>query len=97
MEPAAAFRVRDHERPGLEVRINFGMLTGREATRAEIDHLAHALRRLAPTAVSARPLSSSVPWQRPAITCTVNRPRKSGASVNERETERSAPRASETA
>jgi hypothetical protein len=49
MEPAAAFRVREHERPGLEVRVNFGMLTGREATRTEIDHLAHALRRLAPS------------------------------------------------
>ena len=49
MEPAAAFRVREHERPGLEVRVTFGMLTGREATRAEIDHLAHALRGLAPS------------------------------------------------
>jgi hypothetical protein len=49
MEPATAFRVREHERPGLEVRVNFGMLTGREATRTEIDHLAHALRRLAPS------------------------------------------------
>jgi hypothetical protein len=49
MEPAVAFRVREHERPGLEVRVNFGMLTGREATRAEIDHLAHALRGLAPS------------------------------------------------
>jgi hypothetical protein len=49
MEPAAAFRVREHDRPGLEVRVNFGMLTGREATRAEIDHLAHALRRFAPS------------------------------------------------
>jgi hypothetical protein len=49
MEPAVAFRVREHERPGLEVRVNFGMLTGREATRAEIDHLAHALRGFAPS------------------------------------------------
>lgn len=47
MDPAVAFRVREHERPGLEVRVNFGMLTGREATRAEIDHLAQALRGFA--------------------------------------------------
>jgi hypothetical protein len=49
MEPTVAFRVREQERPGLEVRVNFGMLTGREATRAEIDHLAHALRGFAPS------------------------------------------------
>jgi hypothetical protein len=49
MEPTVAFRVREHERPGLEVRVNFGMLTGREATRAEIDHLAHALHGFSPS------------------------------------------------
>jgi hypothetical protein len=49
MEPTVAFRVREQERAGLEVRVNFGMLTGREATRAEIDHLAHALRGFAPS------------------------------------------------
>jgi hypothetical protein len=49
MEPAIAFRVREHERPGLEVRINFGLLTGRDVTPAEIDHLARALRPLADT------------------------------------------------
>ncbi|HLX21112.1 MAG TPA: hypothetical protein VKR23_13260 [Gaiellaceae bacterium] len=48
MEPAVAFRVREHEPPGLEVRINFGLMTGREVTRAEIDDLAHALRGFAP-------------------------------------------------
>jgi len=47
-EPAIAFRVAEHERPGLEVRVNFGMLTGRTATQAEIDDLAHALKSLAP-------------------------------------------------
>lgn len=50
MEPMVAFRVREHDRaPVLEVRVNFGMLTGREATRAEIDDLAHGLRGLAPS------------------------------------------------
>ena len=50
MEPMVAFRVREHDRaPALEVRVNFGMLTGREATRAEIDDLAHALRGFAPS------------------------------------------------
>lgn len=41
--PIVAFATRDPQRPGLEVRINFGMLTGREATAAEIDELAEAL------------------------------------------------------
>jgi hypothetical protein len=49
MDPAVAFRVRDPEHPRLEVRVNFGMLTGREATRTEIDHLAQALRGFAPS------------------------------------------------
>jgi citrate lyase gamma subunit len=50
MEPMVAFRVREHDRaPALVVRVNFGMLTSREATRAEIDDLAHALRELAPS------------------------------------------------
>lgn len=38
-----AFAVPEPESPGLEVRVNFGMLTGREATAAEIDELAHRL------------------------------------------------------
>jgi hypothetical protein len=46
IQPPIAFRVREHERPGLEVRVNFGLLTGREATPAEIDDLAHELRRI---------------------------------------------------
>jgi hypothetical protein len=44
MEPAIAFRVRDHERPALEVRVNFGVYAARNATPAEIDDLAHELR-----------------------------------------------------
>jgi hypothetical protein len=38
-----AFCVREHDDPALEVRVNFGMFAGREATRAEIDDLASAL------------------------------------------------------
>ena len=41
--PLVAFTTRDAEQPGLEVRINFGMLAGRPATAAEIDDLAAAL------------------------------------------------------
>jgi hypothetical protein len=47
MEPAVAFRVREHERPALVVRVNFGVLTGRQVTPAEIDDLARALRDFA--------------------------------------------------
>jgi hypothetical protein len=47
MDPAVAFRVREHERPDLAVRVNFGVLTGRSVTAAEIDDLAHVLRDLA--------------------------------------------------
>ena len=38
-----AFAVHEHEPPGLEVRVNFGMFAGREATPAEIDDLAEQL------------------------------------------------------
>jgi hypothetical protein len=38
-----AFAVHEHEPPALEVRINFGMFAGREATPAEIDELATQL------------------------------------------------------
>jgi hypothetical protein len=31
------------EPPGLEIRVNFGVFAGREATPAELDELAHAL------------------------------------------------------
>jgi hypothetical protein len=35
-----AFAVHGHTQPALEVRVNFGMFAGREATPAEIDALA---------------------------------------------------------
>ena len=38
-----AFAVDRHEPPGIEIRINFGVFAGREATPAELDELAHAL------------------------------------------------------
>jgi hypothetical protein len=41
--PALAFAVHEHEPPALEVRVNFGMYAGREATPAEIDELAASL------------------------------------------------------
>jgi hypothetical protein len=43
-EPAIAFATRTFEPPGLEIRVNFGVFAGREATPAEIDDLAAALR-----------------------------------------------------
>jgi hypothetical protein len=45
MEPVLAFRVHAHEGPALEVRVNFGVFAGRNATAAEIDDLARMLRR----------------------------------------------------
>ena len=42
-EPSIAFRVQDHARPALEVRVNFGVFAGRNATQAEIDDLARSL------------------------------------------------------
>jgi hypothetical protein len=42
-EPAIAFATRTHEPPALEIRVNFGMFAGREATPAEIDDLAAQL------------------------------------------------------
>jgi hypothetical protein len=44
MEQALAFRVQEHERPAVEVRVNFGLFSGRNATQAEIDDLARLLR-----------------------------------------------------
>ena len=41
--PALAFAVHEHEPPALEVRVNFGVYAGREATPAEIDDLAATL------------------------------------------------------
>ena len=43
MRDAIAFRVFDHEPPALEVRVNFGVFAGRNATQAEIDDLAGVL------------------------------------------------------
>jgi hypothetical protein len=42
-EPAIAFATRTFEPPALEIRVNFGLFAGREATPAEIDSLASAL------------------------------------------------------
>jgi hypothetical protein len=42
-EPRIAFATRTYEPPGLEIRINFGMFAGREATPAEIDELGKEL------------------------------------------------------
>jgi hypothetical protein len=42
-EPAIAFATRTFEPPALEIRVNFGMFAGREATPAEIDELAAEL------------------------------------------------------
>jgi hypothetical protein len=43
MNALLAFPVRTPETPGLEVRVNFGMFAGREATPAEIQELGAAL------------------------------------------------------
>jgi hypothetical protein len=47
-EPAISLFVREHDDPGIEVRVNFGVFAGRHATPAEIDELAAALRELVP-------------------------------------------------
>lgn len=49
MDPAIAFRVHPPEDTALEVRVNFGVYTGRNATGAEIDDLARSLRSHVPT------------------------------------------------
>jgi len=43
-----AFATHVHEAPAVEVRVNFGILAGREATPAEIDDLADILLGAAP-------------------------------------------------
>ena len=43
VEPAIAFVEEAFDPPGLQVRINFGVFAGREATPAEIDDLAAQL------------------------------------------------------
>jgi hypothetical protein len=40
---SVAFPVKEHDPPALEVRINFGLLTARAATPAEVDRLAALL------------------------------------------------------
>jgi hypothetical protein len=42
-EPVIAFATETQEPPGLEIRVNFGMFAGRQATAAEIDELAKML------------------------------------------------------
>jgi hypothetical protein len=42
-EPSIAFCVREHDAPAFEVRVNFGVFAGRQATPAEIDELARRL------------------------------------------------------
>lgn len=42
-DPVLAFAVHEHEPPALEVRVNFGVYAGRDATAAEIDDLASSL------------------------------------------------------
>ena len=48
-EPAISLLVREHDDPGIEIRVNFGVFAGRHATPAEIDELALALREHAPS------------------------------------------------
>jgi hypothetical protein len=43
MDPSMAFAVYRHEPPAIEVRVNFGVFAGRDATAAEIDRLAQWL------------------------------------------------------
>src|SRR5947207_14329336 len=56
LEMSIAFVAPEVDAPGLDVRVNFGVLAGREATPAEIDELAHALQPELPelTVVSER-------------------------------------------
>jgi hypothetical protein len=42
-DPTIAFVTRIHEPPALEIRVNFGVFAGRDATPAEIDDLASQL------------------------------------------------------
>ena len=47
-EPAISLLVRAEEEPGIEIRVNFGVFSGRHATPAEIDELAVSLGDLMP-------------------------------------------------
>jgi adenylosuccinate lyase len=46
MKEAIAFRVHGREAAALEVRVNFGVFAGRNATQAEIDDLARGLQEI---------------------------------------------------
>jgi hypothetical protein len=48
-EPAVSLLVREHDEPGIEIRVNFGVFAGRNATPAEIEELALVVRELAPS------------------------------------------------
>jgi hypothetical protein len=48
VDPPIAFATHVHDEPAVEVRVNFGMIAGREATPAEIDELATVLLKAAP-------------------------------------------------
>jgi hypothetical protein len=53
-EPAIVFATSTIEAPALEIRVNFGMFAGREATPAEIDELAiELLDKVAQVAIVA--------------------------------------------
>ena len=43
MEPALAFRNEEFAAPGLDIRVNFGIFAGRDATSAELEDLAKLL------------------------------------------------------
>jgi hypothetical protein len=43
MDPSMAFAVHEQDTPAIQVRVNFGIYAGREATAAEIDRLAEWL------------------------------------------------------
>jgi len=43
MDPSMAFAVHEHDAPAIQVRVNFGIFAGRDATAAEIDRLAEWL------------------------------------------------------
>jgi hypothetical protein len=46
--PPVAFAVTRSRPPGIEIRVNFGILAGREATPAEIDELGRGLLAIVP-------------------------------------------------
>jgi hypothetical protein len=46
-EPAVSLRLREHDRPAIEIRVNFGVFSGRNATPAEIEELALVVREFA--------------------------------------------------